>query len=216
MFDADGALAQLNEALDSLGDVAWVFGSAREAAGVLSRLESAGRRLRAVQTVALDEVDRSGVYVSDGHGSAKVMVRHCGRLSPAAAAARERGVRMGRDLPEVFDALRRGVLGVDYFDLLGRVWSNPRVRAAMVDAQDWFLRIAARLNYADFEIEVRSWESYADQDGPEPANSRNHELRDFSIVQDPIDLGWTINGGLGAMQGAQIEEILTHLSLIHI
>jgi hypothetical protein len=158
----------------------------------------------------LDEVDQSGVYASDGHASAKVMVRHVGRLSNSAAAARERGVRMSRGLPEVFGALRRGVLGVDYFDLLERVWANPRVRESMVDAQDWFLRVAARLNYPDFEIEVRTWERYADQDGPEPVNSRNHDNRDFSLVQDPVELGWTYAGGTGAMQGAQSDEIFGH------
>jgi len=179
---------------------------------VLRRIESAGRRLRAIQIDVLGEVDASGVYASDGHASAKVMVRHCGRLSPGAAAARQRGVRMGRALPEVYEALRRGTLGVDYFDLLGRVWTNPRVREAMVDSQGWFLRMAARLNYRDFEIEVRTWESYADGDGPEPANSRCHENRDFSIVQDPVDLGWTLKGGVGAMQGSQIAEILEHYS----
>ncbi|GJM36858.1 MAG: hypothetical protein DHS20C19_02250 [Acidimicrobiales bacterium] len=210
MFDADAGLAQLNEALDGLSDADLLFGSARDAAEVLAGLESVARRVRAVQTRVLDEVDRSGVYVSDGHSSAKVMVRHCGRLSPGAAAGRERGVRMSRELGEVFDALRCGGLGVDYFDLLGRVWANPRVRDAMVDAQPWFLRLAARLSYADFEIEVRTWERYADEDGPEPANSRSHELRDFSLVQDPIGLGWTFAGGTGAMQGAQIAEILEH------
>ena len=117
---------------------------------------------------------------------------------------------MSRDLPEIFDALQRGVLGVDYFDLLGRVWSNPRVRDAMVDAQGWFLRMAARLDHRDFEIEVRSWERYADVDGPEPANSRSHDNRSFTRVQDPIELGWTWGGGCGALQGAQIAEILEH------
>ena len=77
-------------------------------------------------------------------------------------------------------------------------------------AQGWFLRIAARLPYRDFEIEVRTWERLADADGPESENSRNHHDRDVRLAQDPVDLGWQWAGGCGAMQGAQMSEILEH------
>lgn len=184
--------------------------SAPEAAGLVRSLESCHRRLRAAQIRVQAELDASGVYAADAHASAKVMTRHCARLSPAAAASRERGARMAPALPEVRAALERGVLGVDYFDLLARVWANPRVRDHMADAQDWFLRIAARLSYRDFETEVRTWERLADDDGPEPVNSRNHERRDVRLTQDPVDLGWQWAGGCGAMQGAQMSEILEH------
>lgn len=202
--------AALHDALDAMLREPVSLGSAREAARLIRSLESCGRRLRAVQLQVQAELDASGVYAGDAHASAKVMTRHCARLSPAAAAARERGARMCKGLPDVRDALERGVLGVDQFDLLGRVWANPRVRDHMEAAQGWFLRIAARLSYRDFETEVRTWERLADEDGAEPANSRNHDNRDLRLVQDPVDLGWQWGGGCGAMQGAQMSEILEH------
>ncbi len=207
MFDPLEELGTIDTALETLLGAPVSVGSAREAAALIRTLETCNRRLRALQLQVQAEVDASGVYAADGHPSAKVMTRHCARLSPGSAAARERGTRMARALPEVGAALERGTLGIDYFDLVGRVWSNTRVRDHMVEAQSWFLRIAARLAYRDFETEVRTWERLADADGAEPANSRNHENRDARLTQDPVDLGWQWSGGCGAMQGSQIDEI---------
>ncbi|MFT5204414.1 MAG: hypothetical protein ACI9C1_003822, partial [Candidatus Aldehydirespiratoraceae bacterium] len=208
MFGSVMELGQVEEALDQLVVADLSVSTARDAARLLRRLESVARRVRSVQMDVQQEVDQSGVYASDGHPSAKVMVCHNARLSPAAAANRDRGARMARGLPLVDDALRRGVLGIDYFDLLGRVWSNPRVRIHMADAQEWFLRVAARLSFSDFEIEVRTWERLADEDGLEPKKARDHEQRDVSLRQDPVELGWELGGGFGAMQGDQVDEIL--------
>jgi hypothetical protein len=210
MFDPNDDLQTVEAALDSVLCTPVSLGSAREAARLLRSLESCNRRLRAAQLRVQAELDASGIYAADAHASAKVMIRHCARLSPGAAAGRERGARMAQDLRDVREALERGVLGIDYFDLLARVWANRRVRDHMVDAQGWFLRIAARLPYRDFETEVRTWERLADDDGPEPANSRNHHNRDLRLAQDPVDLGWQWAGGCGAMQGAQMSEILDH------
>ena len=117
---------------------------------------------------------------------------------------------MATVLPLVGAALRAGELGVDQFDLLGRIHANPRVRDHMADAQAWFLRLAARLSFADFETEVRDWERFADEDGPEPRNTIRHETRNASLLQDSIDLGWQLKGSFGAMQGANIDEIFRH------
>jgi hypothetical protein len=210
MFGSVVELGQVEEALDQLVVADLSVSTARDAARLLRRLESVARRVRSVQIDVQQEVDQSGVYSSDGHSSAKVMVRHAARLSPAAAANRDRGACMARGLPLVDDALRQGVLGIDYFDLLGRVWSNPRVRIHMADAREWFLRVAARLSFSDFEIEVRTWERLADEDGPEPKKARDHERQDVSLRQDPVELGWELGGGFGAMQGDQIGENLGH------
>lgn len=209
MFDAD-ELTRVEEALDALAAVPVLVGSAREASGLVRRLEACARRLRAVQVGVQAELEASGVYAADGYGSAKAMTRHCGRLSPGAAAGRERGGRMAQLLPDVGAALAAGELGVDQFDLLGRVYANPRVRPHMVEAQGWFLRLASRLSFADFETEVRTWERFADTDGPEPRNSVTHECRGVSLLQDRIDLGWQMRGSFGAMQGAAIDDIYRH------
>jgi len=205
-----GGLAEVEKALEALLAEPASVGSARDASALVRRVEVCARKLRAVQIEVQGELEASGVYGADGFGSAKAMSRHCARLSPGAAAARERGARMATALPELWAALVAGSLGVDQFDLLGRVWSNPRVRDHMVDAQGWFLRIAGRLSFADFEAEVRTWERFADADGPEPKNSGHHDTRNVSLLRDGIDLSWQLKGAFGAMQGAAIAEIFEH------
>jgi Domain of unknown function (DUF222) len=209
MFDGAAELNQLNTVLDRLLDGDLAPGDGAEARELVAAAEAACRRLGAVQVRLLDEVERTGAFSADGHASAKVMIRHVAKLSNGSAAARQRGARMVPRLADVGAALAAGTLGLDQFDLLGRVFANPRVRDAMVDAQAWFLRLAARLSYADFELEVRQWERLADADGPEPADSGGHENRDVSLVQD-FDLSWTLAGGFGALQGAAIHEIFGH------
>jgi hypothetical protein len=210
MFDQSTELARTEAALDALLVAPPSPGSAREASALIRSVERCARKLRAAQIQLQGELESSGVYAGDGHPSAKAMTRHCGRLSPSAAKSRERGSRMVATLPDVWAALERGELGVDQFDLLGRVHANPRVREHMVEAQSWFLRIAGRLSFADFEAEVRRWEQFADEDGPEPRNSARHETRNVSLLQDKIDLGWELKGSFGAMQGAFIDDVFGH------
>jgi len=210
MIDGSAELTTIGEALDSLLADGVAVGSARNASDLIRSVESCARRLRALQIEAQAELEAAGVYATDGFVSAKAMTRHCARLSPAGAASRERGARMSATLPLVWSALQAGELGVDQFDLLGRVHSNPRVRPHMVDAQEWFLRLASRLSFVDFETEVRDWERFADEDGPEPRNSIRHETRNASLLHDTIDLGWQLKGSFAAMQGANIDEIYGH------
>jgi len=207
VFDRAAGLHQLNDLLERLLDSNLEPGDPAEARALVAEAEKARRRLGAVQIQLLADVERTDTFRFDGHASAKVMVRHVAKLSNSSAAARRRGARMIVDLHEVGAALSAGTLGLDQFDLLSRVHANPRVREAMVDAQPWFLRIAGKLSYADFELEVRQWERLADADGPEPTNSRNHDNRDFALVQN-FDLGWNVEGGFGAFQGAAIDQIL--------
>ncbi len=77
----------------------------------------------------------------------------------------------------------------------------------MPDAQHWFLARADAGSFKEFEAEVRQWERLADADGPEPKNSINHDNRNVSLTQDPIDLGWNLRGSFGALQGAALQEI---------
>lgn len=207
MFDRGGSIAELEAAVNEVFESEMDVSSPQAAHALINEVEVLRRRLASAQARVFGAVDESGVFRSDGHPSATAMVRHCGRLSGSSGAARMRGSRIQLALPLVADALAEGELGVDQFDLLGRVHANPRVRDAMWDAQDWFLEVAKRLSYRDFELEVRQWERLVDDDGPEPANSRAHETRNVRLVQDHFSLSWEMQGGFGAGQGAQISEI---------
>ncbi len=180
---------------------------AETAAEVIRGVESVGRRIAAAQSMVLGSVRRRSLHTRDGHTSAKVMVRHEAELSAGEAAAREKTAVMLAALEQIGAAFVAGELGVDQTRLLARVYANRRVRFAMAGAQDWFLDIAAEHAYPDFEILVHQWVGLLDDDGPEPATVRNRQV---SLRQDPVSLGWNLDGNLSSVSGAQISEILEH------
>ncbi len=175
----------------------------------IETLEIEARRIAARQADLLTDLDRSGLWAHDGHASAKVMIRHIGRLSSATASSRERISRAMRDLPIVAEAFRAGRIGVDQMDLIARIHRNARVRTMLIDAQEWFLDIAGSQSCKEFETTARQWERLADEDGPEP-NDRMHRARRVKLTQDDTTLVWEASGRFSSMMGAQIHEIFGH------
>ncbi|MEM9519382.1 MAG: DUF222 domain-containing protein [Actinomycetota bacterium] len=183
----------------------------RDVSGVDDEIESLHRercRLAAREAELFRRLELSGLYCADGHGSAKTMVRHVGKLSGATAARQRRIARVASFLPLIAEALAESAIGVDQVDLLGRVAGNGRVRHLMPDAQTWFLEMASE-SFDDFERTVREWERLADQDGPEP-NDRMHRARRVTLTQNDETLTWQIDGRFGSLLGAQIAEIFEH------
>ncbi len=181
-----------------------------EVLALVDGLEREARRLRSLQLEVMAEVDRLGLHRADGHASAKVLVRHRGRLPAGEALGREKAMRALRELPEIAAAFSAGEVGSAQVDLIGRVHANPRVRHLLPLEQGRFLGWARRLSYRDFDLKVRQWERLADIDGPAPANERRHHNRDIKLVQDPIELGWTWSGWHACAQGAAMRDILDH------
>ena len=210
---ADGldVLGRIDTLLDEALDGGFELADTADVIAAVGGLESIRAKTAALCVELAIELDESQCFRRDGHGSAKVMTRHVGHLSNAEAAGRARGAALHPALGQVTDALAAGVLGVAQFDLLGRVHANPRVRAAMVEAQGWFLTTAAELSYAEFELAVRQWERLADSEGPRPAtNTRSHDRRHVSLLQDHFELGWRLDGSFAALQGAAIDDIFSH------
>ncbi len=204
------AAAVLREAIDQLQALDLGALDAAEVVGLVDELECEARRLRSAQLAVMAEVDRRGLHRADGHGSAKVLVRHRGQLPAGEALAREKTVRALRELPEIAAAFDDGEVGAAQVDLLGRVHANRRVGHLMAPEQGRFMAWARTLSYGDFHLEVREWERLMDTDGPAPANERRHQHRDVKLVQDPVDLGWTWSGWFACAQGAAMREILDH------
>jgi len=176
---------------------------------LLAELELSGRRLASTQIGTLTCVQDRALCRADGHFSAKNMIRHIGHLSAAEAAGRDKTVRMFRELRNVKAAFGIGRIGQDQVRLLGKVFSNPRVRAQMFDRQDMFITWAVNKSYKNFELKVRQWERLTDEDGPTPRNERRHENRDAKMIQD-FDLGWEMVAYFASLQGASIREIFDH------
>lgn len=183
---------------------------ARDPESVIDSVQSLDRLANMVEARRarlLTDISTSGAHLHDGHANAKVAVRHMGRLSTATAMARQRNARMTNALPLVAAAWAEGTLGTDHVATLGRVWANPRVRDHMDAAQDWFLAQAADCaTHRDFDQVIGEWARLVDDDGPRP-NERNHDGRRFKLTQRADDLGWDIDGGCGALQGATLHEI---------
>ena len=201
------AFDAITAGLDTIHTTGFDPTRAADAVALISELEGLSRRLDAAKVELLAAVDGSGVYATDGHASAKVMVRHVAKLSAGAAANRDRIARMLRSLPLVRMAFAAGEVAADHIGVLARVHSNPRVRDHMADREQVFLTDAATMDYPTFEATVRQWERLTDADGPEPESAKAHEQRDAKMVQDPIELGWHLSGFFGSLQGVEMFEV---------
>ena len=202
------AVDAVSAGVDSLFEAGVEPANARDAVACIAEFEQMRRRMDAAQMVLLGDIDSRGLFRPDGHGSAKIMMRHVGGLSNGEAAVRQKVARMLTALPLIREAYVAGEIGTDHVRTLAAVFSNPRVRHQMADRQNGFLRQAARPHH-EFEQAVRRWERLMDQDGPTPAAERTHENRNARLVQD-FNLSWNLDGSYGSMQGAAMAEIFDH------
>ena len=199
----------LNAAIDAAQAFDLETSASGEVRALLLGLEHCSRRLASSQIEALTAVDDRALHRADGHFSAKRMISHIAKLSGGEAAGREKTVRMFRVLADIKEAFGTGAVGQDQVRLLGKVFSNPRVRHKMCDRQQTFLLWATKKSFKNFEAKLREWERLTDEDGPTPRNERNHENRDAKMVQD-FDLAWELVAYFAALQGASIREIFDH------
>ncbi|MGB5735189.1 MAG: DUF222 domain-containing protein [Thiohalocapsa sp.] len=200
----DGLLSRLHE-LDFSG------ATGPELLAAMPDLVRAGRRLGAVEAKVLDQVDRQRVYAPDGHLSAKALVRHVGQLPGFEAHRRWQTVRMLRDLPKVAAAYEAGTIGTGQVEELARTHANPRVRHLMPDAQDLLVEDAQASTFREFQILVRAWRDYVDQDGAADRARKAHDRRDLRMTEE-FDGGWRAVGQFGTTMGsiaADLHEAFT-------
>ncbi|MFZ1440368.1 MAG: DUF222 domain-containing protein [Candidatus Microthrix subdominans] len=205
---AAAALAHAQVAMDELFAAGVGPDDARDAVVWIDELERLGRRVDAARSELVGSIQRRVLHTADGHGSAKIMVRHVAHLSEAEALARAKTARLAGDVPKVTAAWRAGEVSTCAVRTLGRVDANPRVAAAMRARDDEFLSDAQTMGAKMFAHKVHRWARLIDEDGPEPANERNHKKRDARLVQNPWDLSWELTGFFASAQGAELREIL--------
>ena len=202
------ALADAEAAIDELFAAGVDPADARDAVVWIEELERLGRRLDAARAALVGSIQRQVLHTADGHGSAKIMVRHVARLTEAEALARAKTARLAADVPKVTAAWQAGEVSTCAVRSLGRVDANPRVAAALRQRDDEFLADAQTMSAKAFGHKVHRWARLIDEDGPQPPNERNHEKRDVRLVQNPFDLSWDLTGFLASAQGAELREIL--------
>ena len=202
-----GALDACRAALVTLHAADLVPADVDDAKALVRDLEAIWRMTGAAQVSVLGEIARSGVHRQDGHHSAKVLVRHVGRLSDGEAGRREQVRRALADLPVVFASYRAGRIGPCQVQAIARVWANPRVRAALIDQDAAAARLAERLSYRALALQLRTWERLVDQDGAEDRARAGHEARNATAHQG-FDGSWTGAWNCGALEGAVRRSIL--------
>ena len=179
---------------------------AGEARALIVEMEGLRRRADAAALSLQASIQRRGLHRADGHRSAKAMVRHVARLSPAEAAARARWVDALAELPSVDSAYAAGVLPTCALDRIGRLHANPRVRYALPRIEADLVTAAQTLPAKRFEAKVSQWERLIDADGTRDANQRHHANRDAGLVQ-PVDRSGELTAGWGAYQGAEPGDL---------
>ncbi len=95
------ALADAEAAIDELFAAGVDPADARDAVVWIEELERLGRRLDAARAALVGSIQRQVLHTADGHGSAKIMVRHVARLTEAEALARAKTARLAADVPKV-------------------------------------------------------------------------------------------------------------------
>jgi len=180
---------------------------ADSAAAEIARLERESRRLDAAKIALLDRVDRSRVYATDGHFSARVMMRLHGQLSGVEAAQRGRVMRCLRDLPAVQATYADGLIGTDQVRRIAQVWANPRVQEMLPVCEAEFLVAAQELEFPDFDLFCREWESRVDQEGAADKAAKRYRRRDIQLVQDYNGF-WDLRGRMMSLDGGELHKIL--------
>ncbi len=209
--EIEEALTALGVALDRVAEAGVAPKDARDAATIIRRVETLGRRVDALQTRVVAEVDESMSYAADGHHSAKVMVRHVAKLSNAEAAGRDKAARALRALPMVAAAYEAGEIGTCQVRCIARAFANRRVSEQLIRDEAEFVRLAKHRSYRDFEAEVADWVRLVDEDGTADTSEANHLNREARITQE-FNGGWRLEGRFGSLQGAQLNDILEHFT----
>ena len=203
------ALDHLAAAVDEILDAGVEPFDSGDAKVLVGELEVQCRRLRSSQVDLLGAIAKRSLHRPDGHGSAKIMVRHDANISSAEAERRSKSSTALADLPVVHAAFRAGRIGGCQVERIAAAHANPRVRAAVIANEAAFAAQAQAVGYRLFHLMVTNWVNEVDQDGPRDRNQRCHDNRDFKLVAD-FDGTWVFNGGCASMQGTQMAEILKH------
>lgn len=187
-------------------DATWQVVDAETAVKMIVELERERRQVEVRQVNLLAALDVSCAPGEHGHASGKVMMRHNANLSGSEAAARQKVARLVNKCARIDAVFQACELGVDQIRLLGRVFSNRRIRAAFIDQQDWFIARAEELCFNDFADVVAAWLELADQDGADP-HDRAHLNRDCTLTQNSLSKVWETKATQAPNAGAIDKEI---------
>ena len=206
-------LAGLLQAIDELLEVdAQSLSDADLEAFAVEAIDMQSRLSAAVGHV-LAEWDARRVWAADGPRSARAHLAHHANVSRAQAGVEVGRCRRLRHAPLVAEAFRRGEIGADRADLLGRV-NGPELRSLFQRDEAILVEAARSLPWDDFETVVRRWKDHADDESGRDPSRQRHRDRRLSIVSTvfgTVDLaghGPALEGAIVAQEVERLEAEL--------
>ena len=191
--------------LPSVDDVAGLDGAGLDA--MLWELEVARRKLTSAIVSVVDQCDRTGHYLADGHRTVKAWNSAITNSSPAESSRRHKLARSLRDLTVVGDELAAGTVGVDQVVELAFLHTNPRCADQLAGSEQILLDAAKALEFVDFRTVAKRWEQLADADGAHRDHELTHQHRNATLTQAGNGYAWSTSHG--AIQGTTMQSIFT-------
>ena len=170
--DVHVSIAIVVQAVDALGSFDPALLDPHTLATLVEGVEQARRMIEAAATRATAAVDVRTPFEQRGYFNAKTFLTQRCQLSGPEAYRRVQTARMRERLPEWYGAARSGAVGVAQSEAMARVAANPRIDPEVLDRDaGMLLDDATTLPFAEFERNLRTWETLADQAKNSPASS---------------------------------------------
>ncbi len=128
-------------------------------------VEALGTRIDSLQTSLVGVIETSGVHAVDAF-TPKSFISHNANTSKTEAAARHRTMRALRDLPAIAAAYEAAEITTDVVRRIARAHANPRVRAALIDAESEILERVVGASYPDVDDMLTDWTRVVDEGNP--------------------------------------------------
>jgi hypothetical protein len=191
--------------LTDLGERARRVCNAEDAAGLITELECAKRRIEHALAEVVSIASMQNWHHEDGCSSVASWVRTIVSLPVGDAKRIVRLAEAVRDLPLIGERLAAGRLGVAQATRLAGLHANKRVSALLPGFLPSLVHYAESLPYEDFNTVAIRWEQLADADGAHRDHGAVHEARDANV--HAVGHATYIDARMGNLQGALIAEV---------
>lgn len=191
---------------DVMNEFSMLGGARRDDA--LMSVEREIRRLQAVRSTMIADVEFSASFVDDGHHSPTHWLQAVANCARSTAARQVNIAAMLHELPVAALAASRGDIGDDQLRLLLKLFVNQRGRQALVESESEAMLVgyAVSLTFRDFAQVCERWLAHVDPDG----NIRDHELSRQArrVTNAQVGAGHVLTAQGDALSGDIINRIL--------
>lgn len=173
--------------------------SAAEVEHALQTLDASRRALESATALLLAHTEEARAFTRDGHRNVRAFGMAACNWSYADAGLLVQCAHVLQVFPSAYG------LGLSQLHTLARLVANPRVRAALAQAEDLLVGAARNMGFHQFSEFVAQWERTVDQDGSEAALDRAHRERDarVSVVGEVT----YFDAKCGNTQGAPLKSV---------